>query len=146
MCACMFSASAHAEKISDPQLDRIIGKAFLILAEEYIVSGEGNDCPKLWVNAKLGKVAHPTSKMLNSGTRWEREMVPTETGIVLRFIPPFDPNEASKHWMTSHDAEARHFEIIIPLPDKRIIGITGNYGCAFQKKYIDQLIALSKSK
>ena len=145
LCAFIFCATAQAQNPTDPQLDRVIGKVFLILSKEYTVSGQGNDQPSLWANAKLGRVAYPTSKIQNSETRWETEMVPTESGIVLTFNPPFDPNRTQKHWTTAHDADAKQFEIVITLPDKRIIGIRGSYGSAFPKKYLDRLIALSKS-
>ncbi len=138
-------ASAQTQEATDPDLDRVIGKVFLILCEEYTVSGQNLDQPILWANAKLGRVAYPISKTGSSETRWETEMVPTASGIVIKFNPPFDPDSTQKSWMNLHEAEARIFELVIPLPDNRIIGIRGSYGSNFPRTYIDRLIALSES-
>jgi hypothetical protein len=116
-----------------------------MLSEEYIVSGQGNRSPSLGANAKLGQIAQPTSKNQKPLVRWEKQMVPSESGIVLVFHPPFDPSVTQKLWLTGHDAELKKLQVVMSLPDKRIIAITGTYGSAFPKKYIDRLLALSGS-
>ncbi|TLD69353.1 hypothetical protein FEM03_18465 [Phragmitibacter flavus] len=144
MCLLVFCASEQARAATDPELDRVIGKVFLILAEQYTVSGQSHGQLSLWANAKLGSVAYPESKAKDAKTRWETEMIPTESGIVLKFNPPFNPDEMPIEWMNYHDDEAKKFVILVPLPGREVISIMGNYGPSFPRKYVDQLIELSK--
>ncbi len=146
LCFLVSCASAKAQTPTDPELDRVIGKVFLILAEQYTVSGQSHGQLSLWANAKLGSVAYPESMANSAKTRWETEMVPTESGIVLKFNPPFDPSITQKaNWGTYHDDEAKKFVVLVPLPGKKVISITGTYGPTFPRKYVDRLIELSKS-
>jgi hypothetical protein len=147
---CLFAlvicSTVQAQKTTDPELERVIGKVFLILSEEYTVSGQSDEQPSLWANAKLGRVAYPTSKTISSEIKYETEMVPTESGIVLAFTGPFNSGETQMLWVSAHDTDAKEFQIVVTLPDQRIIGIKGSYGSTFPKKYIDLLISLSKDK
>ena len=86
----MFCCSIRADDIKshDNGLSDLIGRVFLTLSKENIVSGQNKGVASLWVNAKLGDVQEPAGKGPNSGTRLQRELVPDADGIVLHFYGP----------------------------------------------------------
>src|SRR5260221_4568599 len=136
MCCCC-SIRADDIKSQDKELSDLIGRVFLTLSKDNIVSRQTKGGASLWVNAKLGDVQEPLGKGPNSGTRLRRELVPDSDGIVLYFYGPYRPSEIQKVWTAWHNAKTRHFEIALSV-SKGIIGVQGWYGDSFSLEVVNQ--------
>jgi hypothetical protein len=124
-------------------LSELIGRFVLVLSRDYVVSVQDFDQPTLWANAKLGRVNHPRGMLPSMGMISETEMVPTESGIILRFHGPYAIGSTQMVWSTWRDTEKRTFEITVNVSDGKFIGVTGSYGAVFPSKTIDDLLSIS---
>jgi hypothetical protein len=140
MCCC--SARANDSTTQDNDLSNLVGRVFLILSKDNVVSGQTKGVVSLWVDAKLGVVQEPIGKNPNSRTVPRSELVPDSYGIVLHFYGPYNANEIQKVWTAWHNAKTRHFEFALSTP-AGLIGIQGWYGHSFSIETVDQLLALS---
>jgi hypothetical protein len=130
-------------KSQNRDLSELIGRFVLVLSKDYIVSGQDFDAPTLWANGKIGRVNLPNGMLPSMGTRSETEIVPTDSGIVMRFYGPYAANSTQKIWSTWHNAEKRTFEITVSVPNGMFIGITGSYGATFPSKTVEELLSIS---
>lgn len=135
--------NAETMKGQDPELSELIGRFVLTLSKDHIVSVQDFAKPTLWADAKLGRVEHPNGMLASMGTHFETEMVPTESGIVLRFSGPYPIHATQKAWSTSHDTERKTFEIVVNTSNGKFIGIEGEYGANFPVKTVEDLMTIS---
>ena len=142
--ACLGARPANAQPDAKP-LDAVVGHVFMQLSENYLVSGKTLDVPTLWINAELGQVNEPVAKNVPA-FRTKTELVPTDSGLVIRFYGPLEEGMTQKVWRSFHDKEARQFETTAALSDKQFVGITGNYGKDFDPEVIDKLFFPSAKK
>lgn len=132
--------SAKAEEISSFSREEAIGKVFLILSRDYAVTGQDDS---LWVNAKLGSVENPNYKSGTNSPMHFRQMVPTDSGLVLNFSSAFDPERSSTAiFFSDIDAEKHTFKVVIPLHNNHLVMITGHYGSNFSLKHVGEIMAL----
>ncbi len=142
----LIMGGVHAEDVKkqSPELSDLVGRVFLTISKDYVVSGQDFDVPTLWANARLAHVEHPKGKGGGMGTGFETEYVPTDSGIVLRFYGPYSSDETQKKWNTEHDKGKRTFEILVELQGGKFIGVTGSYGALFPKHTAEDLISLTR--
>jgi hypothetical protein len=133
-------------KTQSPELSDLVGRVFLTLSKDYVVSGQNFDGPVLLVNARLGRIEVPNGMSYDSGTRFETEYVPTDSGLVLRFYGPYSFGRVQKAWGTRHDKEKKTFEVLITLSKEEFIGVVGRYGASFPLQTVDGLLALRKER
>jgi hypothetical protein len=140
MCCCLIRADDIQSQ--DKDLANLIGRVFLTLSKDNVISGQDKGGASLWVNAKLGDVPEPSGKDPNSSTRLRKELVPDSDGIVLYFYGPYNQQEIPKIWTSWHNAKKRHFELALST-SKGVIGVQGWYGATFSRETVNQLLALS---
>jgi len=136
--ACLAALPAVAQTDYQP-LDAVVGRVFRKLSESYVVSGKALQAvPTLWVNAELGQEKEPIGKNIPA-FREVTTMVPTDSGLVVRFYAPLGDGRTQKVWRSYHDKDAHHFETVAALTDKQFVGIVGDYGKDFDPAVIDRL-------
>jgi len=77
------------------------------------------------------------------GNRWETEMVPTDSGIVLRFYGPYPNGAPQSAFLSELDAKKRKFKIRVNVDKANYIGIAGSWGVNFPSKTVEDLRSLS---
>ena len=143
--ACLLALAAAAQTDYQP-LDAVVGRVFLKLSETYLVSGKTfKSVPTLWANAELGQVKEPIGKN-TPAFREVTTMVPTDSGVVIRFYAPLEAGLTQKVWRSYHDKNTRHFETVAALTGKQFVGIIGEYGKDFDSAVIDRLFFLPAQK
>lgn len=136
--ACLAALPAIAQSDYQP-LDAVVGRAFRKLSETYLVSGKTlQSVPTLWINAELGQVQEPIGKN-TPAFRVVTKLVPTDSGLVIRFYGPQEAGQTQKVWRSFNDKDARHFETVAALTDQQFVGIVGEYGKDFDPDVIDRL-------
>lgn len=127
----------------NPFLAEVMGRAQLILGEEYVVSGQKLDGACLiWVNARVD--VERDHWKLDVSTRPRVKMVPAEGGVVIEFSEPFvlleRPHDRHE---TRNVPEKGTFEVFITVSEKLAMVVKGEYGKQFPQRHVDALMKLA---
>lgn len=127
----------------DRQLAEVVGRVFGILSQKYTVSGQdGFDRLTLWADARLATVEQQGRRGPEEFQTMVTKMVPTPTGVVLRFMGPFDPSSTALVYRTRIDGRARTFDVLIPIRPGRAIFMMVEHGDQFPPELQREILAL----
>lgn len=136
--------TAQAES-SDPQFTQVVGKVFGILSRGHLVSGqEEYGRLTVWVDAHLATVEETGGREPEIVKTKVTKLMPNATGVVLRFMGPFDPSSTARVYMTRIDKSSRTFDVLIPIRSGRAIFISTEYGEHFPAELQLEILALER--
>ncbi len=94
----------------------------------------------IWHEASEKIVKIPKYKSSDSPLIESREMIPNDSGWVIKFYGPFDPIQTAKDWTVFFDNKKDYAEMLLRTDDKNLaIGVVIHYGKSTDKKIIEDL-------